>query len=56
VPHGVLLRTGADDLAWFARQLAALPFGFEIRAPAALRTELVRCATRLRTLARARRR
>jgi predicted DNA-binding transcriptional regulator YafY len=56
VPGGVLLRTGADDLAWFARQLAGLPFGFEIHAPAALRTELARCATRLRGLARAPRR
>src|SRR3546814_2120834 len=26
---GVLLRSSADDLAWFARQLAALPFDFE---------------------------
>ena len=53
VPGGVLLRTGADDLGWFARQLAALPFGFEIHAPAVLRTELARCATRLLGLARA---
>jgi hypothetical protein len=53
---GVLLRTGADDLAWFARRLVSLPFGFEIHAPAALRTELARCATRLRELARPRRR
>lgn len=53
---GVLLRTSADDLAWFARQLAGLPFDFEIHAPTELRTELTRCATRLRELAHARRR
>jgi predicted DNA-binding transcriptional regulator YafY len=54
VSGGVLLRTGADDLAWFARQLAGLSFGFEIHTPAELRTELARCATRLRELARVR--
>lgn len=48
---GVLLRTGADDLAWFAVQLAGLRFDFEIRTPAALRVELGRCAKRLQALA-----
>lgn len=47
----VLLRSGADDLDWFARRLAGLPFDFEIRTPDGLRAALARCATRLRTLA-----
>jgi predicted DNA-binding transcriptional regulator YafY len=38
---GVLLRTSADDLGWFARRLAALPFGFRIVEPDALRAALV---------------
>jgi predicted DNA-binding transcriptional regulator YafY len=48
-PRGAatLLRTSADDLLWFARQLAALPVAFEIRKPAALRTALARHARRL---------
>ena len=50
---GVLLRTSADDLAWFARQLAGLPFDFRIHTPARLRVELARCATRMRALANA---
>jgi predicted DNA-binding transcriptional regulator YafY len=50
---GVLLRTSADDLAWFARQLAGLPFDFRIRTPARLRIELTRCATRMHALAKA---
>jgi predicted DNA-binding transcriptional regulator YafY len=48
---GVLLRTSADSLDWFARQLAALPFGFEIRAPDALREALRLHAQRLEALA-----
>ncbi|GAB2551138.1 helix-turn-helix transcriptional regulator [Rhodanobacter koreensis] len=48
---GVLLRSSAEDLAWFARQLARLAFDFEIRTPVELRTELVRHATRLRDIA-----
>lgn len=51
VKGGVLLRTSADDLAWFARQLAALPFDFEIRTPKALRTAFSRCVARLQKLA-----
>ncbi|HEX7112246.1 MAG TPA: YafY family protein [Mizugakiibacter sp.] len=50
---GVLLRSSADDLAWFARQLAALPFEFAIRTPARLRRELATCARRLQALAAA---
>jgi len=52
VDAGVLLRSSADDLAWFARQLAGVPFDFEIRTPVELRTELARCAMRLQALAR----
>jgi predicted DNA-binding transcriptional regulator YafY len=48
---GVLLRSSADDLAWFARQLAGVSFDFEIRTPVELRTELARCAARLHALA-----
>jgi predicted DNA-binding transcriptional regulator YafY len=51
VDDGVLLRSSADDLAWFARQLAALPFDFEIRTPDALRAELQRHACRLQEFA-----
>ena len=49
--NGVLIRCQADDLNWFARQLAQLPFEFEIIAPTALRRALARCATRLMRLA-----
>jgi predicted DNA-binding transcriptional regulator YafY len=48
---GVLLAAQADDLDWFARELSRLPFEFEIRGPAALRTALDRCAERLRRIA-----
>ncbi|MGH8174919.1 MAG: helix-turn-helix transcriptional regulator [Steroidobacter sp.] len=34
--NSVLLRSQADDLAWFARELARLPWSFEVRQPAAL--------------------
>jgi predicted DNA-binding transcriptional regulator YafY len=37
---GVLLRGQVDSLPWFARELARLPFAFEIRKPAALRKAL----------------
>lgn len=40
VPGGVLLSAQADDLDWFARELARLPFGFSIRSPASLRDAL----------------
>ncbi len=38
--RSVLLRSQVDDLRWFARELARVPFGFEIRRPAALRAAL----------------
>jgi len=51
VDSGVLLHAQADDLAWFARELARLPFDYEIRAPDALRTALRACGRRLDRLA-----
>jgi predicted DNA-binding transcriptional regulator YafY len=45
-----LLFAQADDLDWFARELSRLPFGFEIRHPAALRDALQAHAARLATL------
>ncbi|MDI5935699.1 WYL domain-containing protein [Halomonas kalidii] len=47
------LHTRTDSLAWFARQLARLPFDFEVIQPAALRDELRRQAARLQRLAEA---
>jgi predicted DNA-binding transcriptional regulator YafY len=47
VEGGVLLRAQADDLDWFARQLAGLPFAFEIVAPRALRKAVIRHARHL---------
>jgi predicted DNA-binding transcriptional regulator YafY len=46
-PGGVLLHNQCDDLAWLARQLASLPFGFEVRGPAQLASEVRALATRL---------
>jgi predicted DNA-binding transcriptional regulator YafY len=53
VDEGVMLRSSADDLGWFARQLAGLSFDFEIRTPKALRSELALCAKRLHAMAMA---
>jgi predicted DNA-binding transcriptional regulator YafY len=47
---GVLLHVRTDDLAWFARQLARVPFEFEIRTPQKLRKELLAHAARLQKL------
>jgi predicted DNA-binding transcriptional regulator YafY len=44
---GVVLHNQSDDLGWFAQQLASLPFDFEIRKPAQLRTEVIGLAQRL---------
>jgi predicted DNA-binding transcriptional regulator YafY len=44
---GTLLRVTADDLDWVARELARLPFDFEIRRPAELRAKLAAHARRL---------
>jgi predicted DNA-binding transcriptional regulator YafY len=51
---GVLLRSQADDLAWFASQLARLPFDFHVRTPEALRDAVVTMGSRLMRLARTR--
>jgi predicted DNA-binding transcriptional regulator YafY len=53
---GVLLRSQADDLDWFALQLARLPFDFQVRSPAALRDAVASIGRRLVRLAAARRR
>jgi len=47
-----LLRVQTDDLDWFARELARLPFAFRILGPAPLRDALQRHAARLLRLAR----
>jgi predicted DNA-binding transcriptional regulator YafY len=44
---GVLMRAQIDDLSWFARELARLPFRFSIREPAQLREALETVARRL---------
>lgn len=48
---GVLVRNQADDLGWFARQLASLPFAFEIVEPPALKDAVRACAQRLLAMA-----
>jgi len=47
ISDGVVLRAQIDDLVWFARELARLPFAFEIKRPDKLRTALASVATRL---------
>ena len=47
--RGTLLYVETDDLDWLARELARLPFPFEIRRPAALSRALVTHARRLVT-------
>lgn len=49
---GVLLRTRTDGLDWFARQLAALPFAFDILLPDDLRAALAAHLARLQAAAR----
>ena len=51
--EGVLLRGQTDDLSWFARELARLPFDYEIRQPDALRDQVEALANRLLRAARA---
>ncbi len=46
-PVGVLLTSQTDDLPWLARELARLPFRFEIRSSAALCEALRQHAERL---------
>ena len=47
----VMLYSQADDLAWYARQLARLSFDFDVLEPAELHQALRDCATRLHRLA-----
>ena len=49
---GVLLHSQADDLNWYARQLARLPFAYKVREPDALRGALVTCANNLLAMAK----
>ena len=44
---GVRLLAQADDLDWFARELARLPFAFQVCAPDALRDAIAALAARL---------
>ena len=44
---GVMLRGSVDELDWYARELMRLPFTFEVRGPAALRTTIARLAGEL---------
>jgi predicted DNA-binding transcriptional regulator YafY len=44
---GVMLKGSADELDWYARELARLPFRFEVRTPDALRQELANLAREL---------
>jgi predicted DNA-binding transcriptional regulator YafY len=46
-PEGVRLFAQTDDLDWFARELARLPFGFRVVLPDALREAVHRHAERL---------
>lgn len=48
----VTLYSQVDDLDWYARQLARLPFDFEVVEPAALRKAVQMLATRLLRLAK----
>lgn len=41
---GVVMHNQSDDIDWFARQLASVPFGFEIRRPLELRDAVRKCA------------
>jgi predicted DNA-binding transcriptional regulator YafY len=50
--NGLLLRSQVDDLRWFARELARLPFPFEVRQPRQLRTVLTQVAKSLLAMAR----
>jgi predicted DNA-binding transcriptional regulator YafY len=45
--EGVLLHAQSDELDWFARQLAGMPFDFEIRQPPALHAAVRECVQRL---------
>jgi predicted DNA-binding transcriptional regulator YafY len=44
---GVVMHNQSDDIDWFVRQLAGLPFEFEIRRPQELREAVRKCAENL---------
>jgi predicted DNA-binding transcriptional regulator YafY len=44
---GVTIHAQSDELDWFARQLAGMPFDFEIRQPPELHTAVAECVQRL---------
>ena len=44
---GTRLVGSADELEWYARELMRLPFAFEVRAPAELRSTIARLAGEL---------
>jgi predicted DNA-binding transcriptional regulator YafY len=46
-PEGTLLQAQADDLHWFARELARLSFAFTVRRPQGLRDALRTCGETL---------
>lgn len=48
----VLLRSQADDLDWFARELSRLPFDFRVRSPRQLATAVSAAGRRLVRMAR----
>lgn len=50
---GVILHSQAEDLPWYARELARLPFDFEIQHPPELRAAVADCARRLLEMAAA---
>jgi predicted DNA-binding transcriptional regulator YafY len=50
--EGVRLSGQADDLDWFARELARLPFDFAVLSPPALRSAVRRQGARLQRLGR----
>jgi predicted DNA-binding transcriptional regulator YafY len=45
--EGVVIHAQSDELDWFARQLAGMPFDFEIRQPPALHAAVGECVQRL---------
>jgi predicted DNA-binding transcriptional regulator YafY len=45
--EGVVIHAQSDELDWFARQLAGMPFDFEIRQPLALHAAVGDCVQRL---------
>jgi predicted DNA-binding transcriptional regulator YafY len=46
-PEGVTIHAQSDELDWFARQLAGMPFDFEIRQPPELHAAVADCVRRL---------